>query len=97
MSVYFIVSVGIESRQARQEYDAYIEKVKPIVERNGGRYIVRSEKITHLSAAWNPDRIIIIEFDSKEAVAQCFSSKEYKEIENLRTNSVASNAIIVES
>ena len=45
MSCYFIVSVNIDDPAMRPLYDRYIEKVKPIVERFGGIYLVRTEKI----------------------------------------------------
>jgi uncharacterized protein (DUF1330 family) len=31
----------------RNPYDEYIERVKPVVEKYSGKYIVRSEKITY--------------------------------------------------
>ncbi len=59
--VYFVVLVNTENKSDRKEYDDYIVKVKPIVEKYGGKYIVRSERIMALSdKLWKPDRIIII-------------------------------------
>lgn len=97
MTAYFIVTTQIDNPDARQPYDEYINKVKPIVESFGGKYIVRSEKISPLSDLWKPDRVIIIEFNSKEEIHAWLSSKEYKAIQELRVNSVTSNAVIVES
>lgn len=97
MATYFIISTKIDNQKDRRPYDEYIQKVKPIVESFGGKYIVRSENIAALSDSWQPNRVIIIEFASKEQIEGWLSSKEYKEIEKLRINSVISNAIIVES
>jgi uncharacterized protein (DUF1330 family) len=97
VAAFFIISTQINEEISREPYDKYIETVKPIVEKYGGKYIVRSERISYLNKQWNPDRIIIIEFPSKEKIEECFSSLEYKKIENLRTNTVISNAIIVEN
>lgn len=96
MSVYFIVNVKITDKNKRDQYNVYIEKVKPIAESFGGKYIVRSEQITALSDSWNPDRIIIIQFPSKEQIYKWLSSPKYKEIAKLRLESVSSEAIIVE-
>ncbi len=52
MRCYFVVDTYIDEEKGRGTYDEYIESVVPIVERYGGEYIVRSEKITSLS----PDR-----------------------------------------
>ena len=97
MAIYFIITTKIDDKNDRQSYDEYIEKVKPIVEHYGGKYIVRSEKITALSNLWCPDRVIIIEFASKKEIETWLVSKEYEDIKDLRVNSVISSAIIVES
>ena len=94
--VYFIACIKKEKNEDIQPYQEYIREVKPIVEKSGGRYIVRSDKILTLSETWNPERVIIIEWDSREQLEQCFSSKEYCRIAGKRENSVDSAAIIVE-
>ena len=41
-------------------YDNHIAKVRPIVERYDGEYLVRSENIRHVAGEWTPDRAIVI-------------------------------------
>ena len=77
-------------------YDGYIEKVKPILESHGGRYLVRGGKIMLSVGDWNPERIVIIEFDNMKLLQNCFKSNEYKEIASLRESSTLSRTIIVE-
>jgi len=96
VSAYFIVNTKISDLSKRKQYDEYIVKVKPIAESFGGRYIVRSEQITALSASWKPDRVIVIEFASKTQILAWLSSPQYKEVSSLRVNSVESEAIIIE-
>ena len=66
------------------------------MENYGGKYIVRSEKITSLSPNRNPQRVIIISFPSREALMRCFESDEYKAIMNKRIGSVDARGLIVE-
>lgn len=94
--VYFVATIFFDERGDLEDYLEYIGLVKPIVNKYHGRYIARSEKITALNKAWSPDRVIIIEFDSKEQLDRCFSSEEYKRISMLREKSVNSKAIIIE-
>ncbi len=94
---YFIVTIESEKTKEQNEYEEYIRLVKPIVEKYGGKYLVRSNKITALQKNWNPRRVIIIEWKTREQITECFSSEEYKRIVAKRENSVNSNAIIVES
>ncbi len=92
--VYFVVTTYFD--EEKEDYLKYIEEVKPIVSKHHGRYIVQSEKTTSLSTDWRPNRVIIIEFDTREQLEMCFSSEEYKQIAHLRENSVKSKAIIIE-
>ncbi|MDR2147924.1 MAG: DUF1330 domain-containing protein [Tannerella sp.] len=93
---YFIVNIRITDASKRNQYDEYIAKVKPIVERYGGKYLVRSERITAMWDSPKPDRVIIIQFPSKTRILQWLSSPEYREIAGLRTESVEGETIIVE-
>lgn len=93
--VYFVATIYFD-KSMNGAYSDYIERVVPIVEKYNGRYIIRSEKITPLGIDWKPDRVIIIEFDTKEHLEECFTSEEYKRIAHLRECSVDSNAIIIE-
>lgn len=93
--VYFVATIYFD-KSMDGAYSDYIERVVPIVEKYNGRYIIRSEKITPLGADWKPNRVIIIEFDTRKDLEECFMSEEYKRIAPLRESSVNSNAIIIE-
>ena len=95
MPVHFIVSVTVPDPANRALYDEYVAKVRPIVERHGGEYLVRSENIRHVAGEWTPDRVIVIRFPDMQTLRNCFASPEYKEIEKLRVCSVNASAVIV--
>ena len=80
--VYFIAAIMIDPQKGAGEY--------------GGRYLLRSEKITPLTSRWEPDRMIVIEWDSREQLELCFNSSAYRKIAGMRENSVDSRAVIVE-
>lgn len=93
--VYFIVEVHCPGD--RGSYTEYVERVRPIVERHGGRYLARSEKIQTVTGDWHPDRVILIRFNSHEAMERCFASQEYRAVMGLRTESgVRCRAISIE-
>lgn len=94
--VYFVVCVHIPDPDNRRDYDEYIRMVKPVVEKAGGRYLARSEKVSTMFGGECPDRVIIIEFESRSRLEACFSSAEYQAIKQLRENSVSSLALIIE-
>lgn len=96
MAWYFMVDTYIDEQKGRGEYDNYIQCVKPIVEKYGGEYLVRSEKVENLSSLRSPQRVIIIRFSTREQLDLCFASDEYQKIMHKRSQSVDARAIIVE-
>ena len=94
--VYFAVTIKIDEERGRGQYDTYIQQVRPIVESFGGHYLIRSENITPLDSQWHPDRFILIEFPTRDALNHCFDSEEYRNIACKRVGSVDSQAIIIE-
>lgn len=90
---YFIVDNYINGDA--EEYAAYIEQVKPMVESYGGRYLVRTDAVESWNEDRKPDRSIVICFPDRAAIEKCFSSEPYRRIMEKRTNNVDSRANIV--
>jgi uncharacterized protein (DUF1330 family) len=82
--------------KAERVYAEYVDKVRAIVEKHGGRYRVRGGSVTPLSGDWNPERMIVIEFESAEQVRRCLGSPEYLELAPLREQSTVSRGIVVD-
>jgi uncharacterized protein (DUF1330 family) len=96
MAVYVMIDVSLRSEAARSNYATYVEKVRPIVEKHGGRYLARGGKITPIAGGWNPQRVILIEFPSSDHVNQWWNSPEYRAIARLREDSTVARAILVD-
>jgi uncharacterized protein (DUF1330 family) len=93
MPVYLIIEIEITHPEV---YSRYVAKVFDIVSAHAGRYLARRGKITPLTGNWQPQRMILIEFDSIAQVGKCFGSPEYLELAPLREQSTISRALIVE-
>ncbi|MEQ8174995.1 MAG: DUF1330 domain-containing protein [Syntrophomonadaceae bacterium] len=93
MPVYLLIEIEIHNKDI---YFEYIERARPLVERYGGHYLIRGGNAAPLFGEWKPERIILIQFPSREDVDRCFSSKEYLEIKPLRDNSTSTRAIILD-
>ena len=89
MAAFFIAGIQLGNPASRPLYDAYIEKVRPIVERHGGRYLVRTERLAHLAGDWRPDRVIVIRFPDKTALEACFASEDFQRINRLPCVAIA--------
>ena len=93
MAVYMIVEITVKDQDL---YSKYVEQVADIVERHGGRYLVRGGKVAPVSGNWNPERVIVIEFNTMDDWKNCFTSPEYLEIAPFREKSTETKAIVVE-
>jgi uncharacterized protein (DUF1330 family) len=94
MAAYFLVEIS-EIFDASQ-YGEYIAGVKDIVEKNGGEYIVRSDRVSPFFGGPCPARVIIVKFKDRNSLEECFGSEEYKKIAALREASTKANACVVE-
>ena len=92
MSVYMIIQITILNHEL---YARYVEEVPEIIKKHGGRYLVRGGKVVPMFGNWNPERIILIEFETMEQLRNCFDSPEYLKIAPFRENSTVTNSIIV--
>ena len=68
-----------------------------MIRKHGGRYLARGGTVVPIAGGWNPERVIIVEFDDLAGVQQCFTSPEYLEIAPLRERATISRAIVVEA
>ena len=92
--VYMIIDISVKDHKM---YGEYVEKARPIVLSHGGRYLAKCDNVISLSGNWNPERMVIIEFDNLSLLQQCFNSSEYKEICYLREQSTEGKAVVVQS
>lgn len=63
----------------------YLQKVTPMVERVGGRYLARSPSVEVIEGEGvAPQSVVLIEFPSKEAAEQFYYSDEYEPFKKSR-------------
>ncbi len=58
-------------------------------------YLVRGGAVEPLSGGWQPERLVILEFPSRECLQEWNASAEYQELAALRARSAHSRAIAV--
>lgn len=93
MSLFFVISTTKILDESR--YNEYDKRTRPILESYGGDYILQSDDII-ASKDWEAEKNVIIRFDSKEKMDECFQSPEYQEIVTLREGSIESRLVMVE-
>jgi uncharacterized protein (DUF1330 family) len=93
MPVYLILDIAIIDQDV---YEEYVARVPAVVEQYGGRYLVRTGEVATLFGDWQPERIVVVEFDSSDQVQEFYASPEYQALAPLREQSTNSRAILVE-
>ncbi|MGI9506746.1 MAG: DUF1330 domain-containing protein [Geminicoccaceae bacterium] len=93
MAAYMLAQLKVHDPDG---FARYREKVSPLVEQFGGRYLVRGGELTPVEGEPPAPRIVVIEFADRAAAERWYHSDAYQEILPLRLNSADGTAVIVE-
>tara|TARA_B100000686_G_C16324228_1_gene729817 strand:+ start:69 stop:356 length:288 start_codon:yes stop_codon:yes gene_type:complete len=93
MSAYVVLEIVVNNPE---EYEEYKRLAPPSIAAYGGKYIARGGRAENLEGNWQPNRIVILEFESVEKARQWLDSEEYQEAKALRHKYATSNTIVVE-
>ena len=93
MSGYVIAQ--IKDIKDKEIYKQYVSKVTPIVEKFGGKFLVRGGEFQTVEGNWEHTRNILIQFPSYEKALEWYNSDLYKPIKELRQKNSEGNIIII--
>jgi uncharacterized protein (DUF1330 family) len=93
MAAYLIADIEVTDAAAFERYRA---GVPAVIERFGGRYVVRGGAVQKLEGDWQPRRMVILEFASMEMAKAFYESDEYRELLAMRIAATDSRIILVE-
>ena len=93
MAAFMFVEIKVKDPAV---YEDYVARIPPVISKYEGRYVVRSSNVTPVAGGWAPDRLIVMEFASAEALRKCFQSAEYKELAVLREQATITRSVMVE-
>lgn len=92
MSVFVLVEVNIQDPVVYEEY----KKLTPeSVEAYGGKFVIRGNPVQVMEGEWKYDRLVLLEFPSKEIALEWYNSKEYQKAKKIRENAASANFFIV--
>ena len=86
MTAYLIADVEVHDQTV---YAEYRRQVLPLVQKHGGRFIVRG-------GAWKPQRLVVIEFPDMAALKAWYRSPEYAKLIELRQGVSRGSLVAVE-
>lgn len=93
MAAYLIANVDVRDRDG---FESYREKVPSVIEKFGGRYLVRGGEVHPKEGDFGLKRLVVLEFPSMEAARRFYDSPDYAPLLQLRLDSAASDVVLVE-
>ena len=93
MAAYVIAQISIHDPET---FKTYQEAVPATIAQYGGKYHIRGGTVTPKEGAWQPDRVVVLEFADMEALHTWYDSPEYQAIIGYRTRAADGDLIFVE-
>ncbi|MYD09645.1 MAG: DUF1330 domain-containing protein [Chloroflexi bacterium] len=93
MPAYLIVRANVTDMQ---QYQEYMKLTPAIVEKYGGRFIIRGGDKLVLEGPEISDRIVMLKFDSIDAVRRMYNSDEYQAAIKVRQGAAEASFIVME-
>lgn len=93
MPAYVIVDLTVTDTAGFEEYR---RQVPATIERYGGRYLVRGGSYERLEGDWQPNRVVVLEFPTRDAARRWYDSEDYRGPKALRQRTAVTHVILVE-
>ena len=93
MSVYLVVDITVHDPE---RYKEYVSQVPPFIEKHQGTYRVRGGKVEIKEGNWQPQRLVVIEFPTREQATAFLEDPDYQPVAAIRHEVATSNMVLVE-
>ncbi|PCJ29151.1 MAG: hypothetical protein COA99_19705 [Moraxellaceae bacterium] len=93
MKTYLILDLAIKDFPGFMEY---INKIPTYLEKHEGKYIVEGVEPELIEGDWKPERVVVLEFSSKDNAKAFLSDPEIQPIFAIRHRTTDSKLILVE-
>jgi len=93
MTAYLLGRVAITDPD---RYKEYMKETPGVIEKYGGRFIVRGGKVETLEGAEETRRLVLIEFPSFEKAKEFYCSEEYQEAKKLRAGAAVGQFLAID-
>jgi len=93
MSAYLIAEIEVTDSAT---YEEYRKQVPAVVNKYGGKFLVRGGKSESLEGGWSPKRLVVLEFPSLDQARTFYRSSDYAPLIKLRQKASRGKLVIVE-
>ena len=93
MNAYLILDLTIHNFN---EFREYIEKIPEFIKKHSGRYVVQGVEPELMEGDWKPERVVVIEFPSKNNAREFLQDPDAQTLFTLRHKTTTSQLILVD-
>lgn len=93
MPAYVVSMMSISDADT---YKKYTDRTPPIVEKYGGKFLARGGEVLTVEGEPYKDRMVILEFPSKQHILDWFADPEYQEAMVFRHASSEARILVME-
>ena len=93
MTAYMIVDVDVNDPEI---YEKYKTEVPALIAKHGGKYLVRGGEFEVLEGSWEPTRLIVFSFPSRQEIHEFINDPAYAELKALRQRIAVSSVVAVD-
>lgn len=93
MNAYLVLDLSITDMN---RFSVYIKKIPMFIEKHSGRYIVQGEAPEVMEGNWKPERLVIIEFPSRQHAKDFLAEPEAKSLFAIRHKTTDSKLLLVD-
>ncbi len=92
MKAYLIANVDIKDTAIINQY---LKASPEVIKKYSGRFLVRGGEHWVAEGDWNPQRLVIVEFESMQKAKAFWHSEDYKPLKALRQSASKTNLLLV--
>jgi uncharacterized protein (DUF1330 family) len=93
VAAYAVVNVRVTDPV---RYEEYRGKAPATIASYGGRYLARGGAVEALEGEWDPERLVVLEFESMGRLREWYDSPEYAPLKRLRQEAAVTQFVVVE-
>ena len=93
MKAYLVLDLTVHNGA---RFGPYAAQIPAFIDKHGGRYIVRGEVPTVMEGDWAPERLVIIEFPSRQDAEAFLSDPDAQGLFKVRHATTTSRLVLVE-
>ncbi|MFT7471479.1 MAG: hypothetical protein ACI8XU_001375 [Kiritimatiellia bacterium] len=93
MNAYLVLDLTIHDMESFAEY---VEKIPAVISKHDGSYAVQGQIPTVLEGDWKPDRLVVIEFPSRDNAKAFLADPEAQTLFAIRHQATTSKLLLVD-